>query len=61
MRSISAWKSQRTAPKPEDGPLAWRFARLLAGNIREQRLDEIWNGTTMRNYRQLVAENLLPG
>lgn len=34
---------------------------LIAGNINEQPMAEIWNGPVMKNFRRLVSEKLLPG
>jgi radical SAM protein with 4Fe4S-binding SPASM domain len=51
------WKTLRILPDGTVSPCL----HVVAGNISEQSLDEIWNGPSMRNYRRLIAQNLLPG
>lgn len=55
-RCDTPWKTLRILP---DGTVM-PCLHVVAGNIREQSIDAIWNGPTMQNYRTLIAEKLLP-
>ena len=50
------WKTLRILPDGTVSPCL----HVVAGNIREQSVDEIWNGPTLRNFRTLIATRLLP-
>lgn len=51
------WKSLRIMPDGTVSPCL----HVVAGNIARQSLDEIWNGSVMRNFREMIAHKLLPG
>jgi MoaA/NifB/PqqE/SkfB family radical SAM enzyme len=51
------WKGCRILPDGTVSPCL----HVVAGNITEQPFQEIWNGTGMRNFRQVIARRLLPG
>ncbi len=55
-RCDTLWNTLRIMP---DGTVT-PCLHVVAGNIREQSIDAIWNGPTMQNFRMLIAENLLP-
>jgi radical SAM protein with 4Fe4S-binding SPASM domain len=51
------WKTLRILPDGTVSPCL----HVVAGNIREQSVDEIWNGSTLRHFRALIATTLLAG
>jgi MoaA/NifB/PqqE/SkfB family radical SAM enzyme len=51
------WKTLRIMPDGTASPCL----HVVAGNIVDKGLVELWNGPTMRNFRKLVARGLLPG
>lgn len=51
------WKSCRIYP---DGSIAPCF-HVMVGNIKEQRLLELWNSPTMQRLREVINRGLLPG
>ncbi len=56
-RCSSFWKTLRVEP---DGSVA-PCLNLLLGNIREQSLEQIWNGSAMQNARRFIGQRLPPG
>jgi len=53
----SLWKTLRVMP---DGSVSPCF-HVIGGNIAEDPVREVWNTASMRNFRTLIAEKLLPG
>ncbi len=53
----SLWKSCRIYP---DGTIAPCF-HVMVGNIKEQRLLELWNSPQMQRLREVINRGLLPG
>lgn len=56
-RCDTLWKTLRVMPDGTVSPCL----HVVAGNISQQSVDEIWNGPSMRNYRKLITEKFLPG
>ncbi len=53
----SLWKTLRVLPDGTVSPCL----HVVAGNIRDQSVKELWNSATMRNFREVIADRLLPG
>lgn len=51
------WKTLRILPDGTVSPCL----HVVAGNIREQSIDGIWNGPTLCHFRSLIATSLLAG
>lgn len=56
-RCNSLWKSIRILPDGTVSPCL----QVIAGNITDNSLEEIWNGRSMRGLRKLIKKGLLPG
>jgi MoaA/NifB/PqqE/SkfB family radical SAM enzyme len=56
-KCIGLWTTLRVLPDGTFSPCL----HVAAGNITEQSLEEIWNGRTIRNLRELISTRLLPG
>ena len=54
---IGLWTTLRVLPDGTVSPCL----HVRAGNITEQPITEIWNGTVMQNLRRLVSQRLFPG
>ncbi len=52
----SLWQKLRVLPDGTVSPCM----HLILGNIKDQSIESMWNGESMRTFRRLISNNLMP-